>query len=256
MVKVLYLGDASANLGPVVIASPYIVEVKGFSVNIWCQRVLDALNSDPEIEVTHMSSWVAQRELPSSIDELSKYDVVVISEVEKDSILLYHDWTKAPMGPNRLKLIKEFVTNGGGFIMIGGWFSFTGRLGMGAYHNTPVEEILPVECLPFGDDREEKPEGVWIEAVNIDHPIMRGIPWKECPCFLGYNKLKLKNDVTLLAQTKDKAKDPFISVWEYEKGRTMAFASDVSPHWAIAFMEWEYYPEFWKRTMKWLAGKI
>ncbi|MGQ9623608.1 MAG: glutamine amidotransferase [Candidatus Caldatribacteriaceae bacterium] len=256
MVRALYVGDASALIGPQFIQSPYLLETKGFSVNIWCKPVLDALNADSDIEVVHMPAWVAHREFPSSTEELAKFNVVILSDVEKDVILLYHDWTKAPMGPNRLKVIKDFVYGGGGLIMIGGWSSFTGRFGMGGYHGTPVEEALPVECLPIGDDREEKPEGVWIEAIDVNHPIMKDIPWGECPCFLGYNKLKVKPGAKVLAQTKDENKDPFIVVWDYGKGKGMAFASDISPHWAIAFMKWEYYPVFWRRVVKWLAGAL
>jgi uncharacterized membrane protein len=256
VIRVLYVGDASALIGPQFIQSPYLLETKGFSVHIWCKPVLDALSADPEIEVTHMPSWIAHREFPSSLEELQKFNVVVFSDVEKDVILLYHDWTKAPMGPNRLKLVKEFVEQGGGFIMIGGWSSFTGRFGMGGYHDTPVEEILPVECLPIGDDREEKPEGVWIEVADSNHPLMKDIPWDTCPCFLGYNKLKAKNGAQILAYTKDEKRDPFIVIWDYGKGRSMAFASDISPHWAIAFMKWEYYPQYWRRVVKWLAKAL
>ena len=97
MIRVLYVGDASALIGPQFIQSPYLLETKGFSVHIWCKPVLDALSADPEIEVTHMPSWIAHREFPSSLEELQKFNVVVFSDVEKDGILLYHDWTKAPM---------------------------------------------------------------------------------------------------------------------------------------------------------------
>ena len=42
--------------------------------------------------------------------------------------------------------------------MIGGYFSFQGIDGRARWHRTPVEEVLPVECLPH-DDRLEIPEG-------------------------------------------------------------------------------------------------
>ena len=44
--KVLYAGDASYNLGPIFVASPFNTEVKGFSVNIWGQPLIDALQAD------------------------------------------------------------------------------------------------------------------------------------------------------------------------------------------------------------------
>ena len=33
--KVLYAGDAAAKIGPVFVASPFNVEVKGFSTHVW-----------------------------------------------------------------------------------------------------------------------------------------------------------------------------------------------------------------------------
>ena len=42
--------------------------------------------------------------------------------------------------------------------MVGGYYSFQGINGGARYHGTPVEEVLPVEILPY-DDRVEVPEG-------------------------------------------------------------------------------------------------
>ena len=42
--------------------------------------------------------------------------------------------------------------------MVGGYYSFQGINGGARYHGTPVEEVLPVEILPY-DDRIEVPEG-------------------------------------------------------------------------------------------------
>jgi len=77
-----------------------------------------------------------------------KYDVVVLSDIEQEVLVLY-PWERmqdTPMGPNRLESIREFVRNGGGLIMIGGWESFQGS--GGGYHGTLIEEILPVRISP------------------------------------------------------------------------------------------------------------
>jgi uncharacterized membrane protein len=252
MIKVLYVGDAAGVLGPRFIASPFNVENKGFSIHIWCQPVLDALNSDPEIEVTHLTNWDAYGKFPKTPEEFSVYSVVFLSDVESEVLILYPEWTNAPMGPNRLKSLRDYVKRGGSLCMIGGWSSFSGRYGTAAYHGTPVEEALPVNCLAAGDDRVETPEGTWIEVVDAVHPIIKGIPWAECPCFLGYNRIAAKKEANILARTKE-THDPFIVTWEYGKGRAMAFASDVSPHWAVAFQKWEHYGEFFRKTVRWLA---
>ena len=51
--------------------------------------------------------------------------------------------------PNRLKLLRDYVAGGGGLMMIGGYFSFQGINGGARWHKTPVEEVLPVACLPY-----------------------------------------------------------------------------------------------------------
>lgn len=254
MIKVLYVGDAAGVLGPNYIASPFNVENKGFSIHIWCQPVLDALNSDPDIEVKHLTNWDAYRDFPRSPEDFAEYDVVFLSDVESEVLLLYPEWTQAPMGPNRLRSLRDYVEKGGSFGMIGGWSSFSGRFGTAAYQGTPVEEALPVNCIPAGDDRVETPEGTWIEALDTNHPIMKGIPWDDCPCFLGYNRIIAKKGAKVLARTKG-SNDPFIVTWEFGKGKSIAFASDISPHWAIAFQKWDHYGQFFIQTVKWMAEK-
>jgi uncharacterized membrane protein len=222
MIKVLYVGDAAGVLGPSFIASPFNVENKGFSFHIWCQPVLDALNSDPKIEVVHLTNWDAYRDFPRTPEDFAKYNVVFLSDVESEVLLLYPEWTQAPMGPNRLKSLRKYTADGGSLCMIGGWSSFS---------------------------------GTWIEILKPDHPIIKGIPWNDCPCFLGYNRIIAKEGADIIARTKE-THDPFIVTGTFGKGRTMAFASDISPHWAVAFQKWEHYGEFFRRTVRWLAKAV
>jgi hypothetical protein len=53
--KILYAGDAAAKIGPIFVASPFNVEVKGFSTHVWGQPLIDALE-EGGIEVHHMTS--------------------------------------------------------------------------------------------------------------------------------------------------------------------------------------------------------
>jgi len=248
MAKILYVGDGSAPLR-MVIASPFSVEFKGFGTYVWSEDFLRALGEAGHT-VTHMQNWEAHARFPQEPNELAQYDLVILSDVERDVLLLYPERERIPMGRDRLRLINEYVQSGGALLMLGGWSSFTGRMGVGMYHGTPVEAALPVECLPVNDDRVETPEGVYIEVVAPDHVIMQGIPWSECPMFLGYNRVKLKEGATLLARVGE---DPFLAVWDYGKGRAMAFASDCAPHWATGFVSWQYYPRFWKQVVDWLT---
>jgi uncharacterized membrane protein len=202
VINVLYDGDAAGLLGPNCIASPFNVETKGFSMHIWCQPVLDAHNADSDIEVKHLSNWNAYRHSPKIPEELGHYDVVFLRDAESEVLLRYPEWTQAPMGPNRLRSLGDYVDRGDGFGMIVGGSSFSGRFGTAASQNTPVEEALPVSRIPAGDDRVEAPEGTWIEATDTHHPIMKGTPWDECPCFPGYTRIIAKKEVRVHAKTR------------------------------------------------------
>jgi len=70
---------------------------------------------------------------------------------------------------------------------------------------------------------------------------------------LGYNRIKANDTATVLAKCGED--DTFISVWNYGKGRSMAFASDLAPHWGTDFVKWEFYPLFWYQAISWVAGR-
>ncbi|WP_162991019.1 glutamine amidotransferase [Biomaibacter acetigenes] len=254
--KVLYAGDACTKLGPVFIASPFNLEMKGMSHHVWGQPLIDALKSDGN-EVTHMTNEQAIADFPRTVEELSQYDVIIISDCECEVLSLYPFWIPGTPLPrtNRLKAIREFTRQGGGLLMIGGWTSFSGRFGHGGYYDTPVEEALPVNCLKGLDDRVETPEGATVRIKKPDHPIVRGIPWEDAPLFEGFNKIIPKDGAEVIATISDGEKEyPLIVTWTFGRGRAMAFASDCSPHWAQYFQPWEHYGQFWCQAIKWLGS--
>jgi len=232
------------------------MHIKGFDMvplggyedfGIW---FMEAISKFDDIEAIHMPNHIALTSFPRTIEEISKYDVIILSDCGKNTLLLYPQMFTVPMGPDRLELIKEYVENGGAFIMGGGWNSFQGIRGIPGYHGTVIEEILPVE-IQSSDDRVEKPQGIHPTIVNKDHPIFNGLP-DEWPMFLGYNKVIAKKDSELLATFDN---DPFISVGKYGKGKTMAFTSDLSKHWGTDFISWKGYANFWHNVFVWLSNK-
>ncbi len=82
----------------------------------------------------------APNNMPTSPQELSGYDGVILSDVPAHKV-----------GENAMVAIRDYVDKlGGGFIMLGGPNSF----GVGGYFRTPIEEILPVRLK--APDEEEK----------------------------------------------------------------------------------------------------
>jgi uncharacterized membrane protein len=206
---------------------------------------------DQNVEVHYMKAHEAARNFPVSMNGLKAFDVVVLSDMGSDTLLLHPDtFTHSRPTPDRLELIREYVEKGGGFVMIGGYLSFQGYGGAAHYRFTPVEDVLPVG-LHEGDDRVEKPAGFHPMVVK-SHPITEGLP-REWPILLGYNKVVPKGEMLVKAA----GDDPLLVVGEYGKGRTAAFTSDCSPHWGSPdFVEWEHYGGFWFRMFSWVAGRI
>jgi uncharacterized membrane protein len=218
--------------------------------NAYLQKAFDASTF---IECTHMPSHLASEAFPETLEELRKYDVVILSDIGSNTLLLSRKvFVEGKTAPNRLRLIQSWVGEGGGFCMCGGYLSFSGIQSSAKYYRTPIEEILPVQIYPF-DDRIEAPEGVQVEVLEPKHPLVEGISgtW---PPLLGYQEAVLKPGATLVAQTQ--YNHPLVACWEYKKGRSLAWMTDIGPHWCpVSFTNWEGYAKFWQQAMVWLANK-
>lgn len=203
-------------------------------------------------EVTHIPSHLVLEHFPETLDELKKYDVVMVSDVGANTFYLHpKTFFNTQRTPNKLKLIAEYVAQGGAFGMMGGYMTFQGIEAKANYHGTPIEEILPVEILPH-DDRVEHPEGAEISVNPSSHDLIKGFPSK-WPALLGYNKLIAKKGSEVVVEFEG---DPILTVGTYKKGRTFAWASDCAPHWMpVDFCDWEYNSILWQRLVKWAANK-
>lgn len=199
--------------------------------------------------VTFLPNHLAPEKFPFTLEEIQQYDAVILSDIGSNTLLLPHaTFTKSEKRPNRCELIKEYVAQGGGFCMIGGYMSFTGIDAKTRYGETAIADILPVKMIDK-DDRVELPEGIIPETIK-EHEVLAGIP-AQWPFFLGYNKTVEIPEGTVLARINN---DPFIAIREYGKGKTAAFTSDCAPHWGPPeFVNWEYYNTLWTNLLNWLT---
>ncbi len=176
---------------------------------------------------------------PSTPEGLDPYDVLVLLDIGANSLLLSRSVMEQSLPePNRFELIAEWVRGGGGLLMVGGYFSFNGIDGRARFGQTPVEDVLPVRCLP-GDDRQEAPEGITARVHAADHPALGGAG-EQWPLLLGWNRTEARAHAEVLASV---AEDPLVAVHQVESGRSAVFTSDCAPHWATpAFCEeWDGY---------------
>ena len=229
-------------------------EIKGFdrfgvaSYKEDGQQLHDALVSGGHTVEWMRTSRVAAH-FPETMAALADYDVIILSDVGSNSLLFHPQMlAQSVRRPNRLALLRDWVAGGGGLVMIGGWMSFSGIDGRARYHDTPLEQALPVTCTPW-DDRAERPEGV-VPDVVAPHPVLDGVP-EPWPFFLGYNKVTPRAEAEVLLKI---GSDPLLALWSYGDGRAAAFTSDCAPHWGPpGFLEWQGYPRFWCNLVERLA---
>ena len=98
------------------------------------QRALERVG----LEVTSGPSAL----LPSEMVELSKYQILVLSDV-----------AATEFSTRQLDLIERFTRNGGGLAMLGGPNSYA----PGGYYETAVEKVLPVTCDVVEKGRKQIP---------------------------------------------------------------------------------------------------
>lgn len=232
----------------------YTTHVKGFDSFFtsvyetgekWLKEALEAGG----YEVTFLPNHEACEKFPFTMEELKAYDCVILSDIGANTLLLPSaTFVKSEKKPNRANLIRDYVLDGGSLLMIGGYLTFSGVDAKGKWHDTAVQEVLPVEVLTV-DDRMEHCEGIRPVTVK-DHEALAGIQ-SEWPEVLGYNKTILKPEAYLAVTVGE---DPFIAFGEYGKGKSAVFTSDCAPHWAPPqFCEWKEYNTLWQGILDWLT---
>ncbi len=201
--------------------------------------------------VTYIRAHEISQRFPTTAGELAQFDVVVLSDVGANSFLLCDEtFLRSQPSVNRLSLLCDYVRHGGGLLMVGGYLSFSGIDGRARFGMSPLAEVLPVTMLHH-DDRIEVPEGLTAEVALPGHAVLGDTPVR-WPVLLGYNRIAAKSQSTVVVRHGD---DPLLVVADVGAGRTVAYASDLGPHWAPAeFVRWSHYPGLWTSIIRWAAG--
>jgi len=147
-------------------------------------------------------------------------------------------------------VLKEYVLQGGGLVMIGGYMTFQGIDGKARYQGSPVEDVLPVRMMT-SDDRVEAPQGMSPVVDLPCHEIVSGIDgaW---PRLLGLNAVTPSAGAETIASA---GIHPLLVAGRFGKGRSVAFTSDCAPHWAPPeFVDWKHYERLWNQIAIWASG--
>ena len=86
---------------------------------------------------------------------------------------------------------------------------------------------------------------------ETEHPIMRGIDWTNEPPLLGYVATSIKETPSVHTLLSSPENDPVLAAWPYGLGRSLAFTSDATAHWAAHWLGWPSYASFWAQSLRW-----
>jgi uncharacterized membrane protein len=220
-------------------------------------RFVETLSTNG-IEVLQIGGERCEAEFPKTIADLEKFSSVVLSDVGALSLLYTPETRVGKRSVNRLELLRDWVARGGGLMMAGGYTSYQGIDGSAMFHGTAVEECLPV-TISAGPDGLEAPEGLDPTIDEPGHPILSGVP-TAFPYVLGLNRVSLRsedNSMNVVHCESRGQKFPLLSVREYHEGRSLAWTTDIAPHWlSDDFMRWSGYDALMINMVRWLAREI
>lgn len=123
----------------------YTTHVKGFdsfytSVYETGEKWLKEALEEAGYEVEFMPNHIAAEDFPYTVEELKRYDCVILSDIGANTLLLpVETFTKSIKKPDRAKVIRDYVMEGGSLLMIGGYLTFSGVDAKGKWHDTAVQ---------------------------------------------------------------------------------------------------------------------
>jgi uncharacterized membrane protein len=193
------------------------------------------------------------------VEELGGFDLIV-----------FQDFNYGPFHTaQHLWRVRDFVKQGGAFLMVGGARSFS----EGRYHSTEITEILPIEIPPSlggGETLDTARFSPVLTPAGKSHPISQlsldpaenARQWGSLPELEGLNKItKLRPDAVSLLdhptlRTADGKAMPVVAVGEAGEGRVMTVMTDSTWEWAFRHSgnggTPAEYNAFWNNAIRWL----
>ena len=164
-----------------------------------------------------------------------------------------------------LPLIRDYVRDGGGFVMVGGDLSFAS----GGFAGTPIAEFLPVELPTSGAlvhlDRFEPQlteAGRYHPITMLDLvPEANETAWAALPALSGTNRVigLAPDSAALLVHPTLKTANgpsPVVAVRQFGEGRVLAITSDSTWQWDLLAVgeggDNRNYYKFWGNAIRWL----
>lgn len=183
---------------------------------------------------------------------------ILIKELPEFDIVIFENFTYQRFGiyAPHFELLKKWIENGGGFLMLAGENSF----GKGGYQHTAIKDVLPVVMDRPGEPFEEglfKPQ-----ILNYDNPIFQTTEGKEF--WKGFSELDSAQPLRPHPQGTVLMRHPWaktesgnfvvLAIRQYGKGKTAAVGSNSTWRWKMHSENPSVYDTFWKNMFDYLSG--
>ena len=185
--------------------------------------------------------------MPRTLRRLyENYDVVIISDAGKRFFTSKHmAWFR-----------DSVVDHGVALVMIGGFETFGGNIGLGSWGDTAVQEVLPVTCIENG--WEDK--AGYLTVRDWDHPLIKSLPFSKIGrygVFYGCNIVKERQGAIVIADYRvasPRRTHPLLCYWDVGNGSSFAMMADWTPAGGTDFMRWPYYGDYCLNVVTYSAG--
>ncbi len=231
-----------------------------------------AMEKDPNVEVSTLLRTTREKfeaagtmdgepfmAMPATAEQWKKFDVIIIGDLDASF------FTKAQQ-----TAIEQFVSNGGGLLMIGGQNNF----GPGGYADTLIERALPVFAGDTKSGQETSQFVPRLTAEGATHPAMEGLQeWFGVEEKTGSKNLPPLRGNVVVAKAKSGAQvllvhadrpgpdgrpQIVLATQRYGQGRSAAFTCDTTYLWYLPLAgmgQDSPYKRYWGQLIRWLAGE-
>ncbi|MCG2658790.1 MAG: glutamine amidotransferase [Kiritimatiellae bacterium] len=179
---------------------------------------------------------------PTSYGELFRYDVVILANADAMAL-----------GQYGCEMIKDFILQGGGLLILGGLNSF----GKGTINDMPIADVCPVTCQGLWDLRKAA-NPLPCVATNA-FPFLETLSWKDNPAVDWYQEVTVKEKAQVHLTLDNR---PLLVTAAYGRGRVAVFAGTIlgdaqecRARGGVPLWEWSGYLPMMTGITDWLRQK-
>ncbi len=189
---------------------------------------------------------------PSTAEQMKAFDVIILGDISKRYFT-----------SGQLEAVVQYVSNGGAFVMLGGYET----LGSGGYRGSPVEKILPVELPAVKAAQLEEGFNIELTDEGANHPAFSlgrdsrttKDTWKRLGVLDGLTIVGAPKPGAMVLAVNPLRKATWgglivVAAQPYGRGKTMVVTTDTTWRWAFGAttQSMEMHRRFWGQTLRWL----